>query len=133
MKLNWRSIRKAERLLRNTHQTIAIVSRGAQKADRNQNALGAAWDELRSLFRMVKGWASGRYREVPWKTVVLSTGAILYFLDPIDIVPDVIPMLGFIDDIAVLRWVIGGIQADLSKFRDWEGSRVEVEAGNLVP
>jgi uncharacterized membrane protein YkvA (DUF1232 family) len=126
-------MRKAERLLRNTHQTIEIVSRGAQKADRHQNALTAVRHELRSLFRMVKGWASGRYRQVPWKTVVLSTGAILYFLDPIDIVPDVIPMLGFIDDIAVLRWVIGGIQADLSKFRDWEESRVEVEAGNLVP
>jgi uncharacterized membrane protein YkvA (DUF1232 family) len=128
MKLNWGSIRKASRLLRNTHQTIEIVWQGAQKADRHQNALSAVWDELRSLFRMVKGWSTGAYREVPWKTVVLSTGAILYFLDPIDIVPDVIPVLGFIDDIAVVRWVIVAIQADLSKFRLWEQSRVELNS-----
>jgi len=42
-------------------------------------------------------------------------------------VPDFIPVFGFIDDVAVLRWVIAAIQSDLSKFRAWERSRIELE------
>jgi len=127
MKLDRRLILKAARLVKNTHQTVEAVSRGAQKADKHRHALAAVWDELSSLLRMVRGWGTGAYGEVPWKTIVLSTGAILYFLDPIDLVPDFIPVFGFIDDLAVLRWVIAAIQSDLSKFRAWERSRIELE------
>jgi uncharacterized membrane protein YkvA (DUF1232 family) len=76
----------------------------------------------------VKNWKSGSYREVPWNTVVLSTGAIIYFLTPVDLVPDVIPVLGLIDDIAVIRWVIGAIRSDLAKFRAWEQAHPELES-----
>src|SRR5262245_15637637 len=99
---------------------MQTVSSAAEKADQNRNSLAAIWDDLTSLFRIVKSWKSGRYREIPWNTVVLSTGAIVYFLTPIDLVPDVIPVLGLIDDIAVIRWVIGAICLDLAKFRAWE-------------
>jgi len=127
MKLDQRSILKAARLLKNTRQTIDAVSQGARKADQHRHALAAVWDELSSLLRMVKGWGTGAYREVPWRTIVLSTGAILYLLDPVDLVPDFIPVLGFIDDVAVLRWVMAAIQSDLSKFRVWERSRIGFE------
>ena len=56
-----------------------------------------------SLLRIVKNWRAGTYREVPWNTVVLSTGAIVYFLTPIDLIPDVIPVLGLIDDIPTVQ------------------------------
>ena len=108
-------------------RTTQTVSSAAQKAEDNRNALTGIWDDLASLLRIVKNWKSGSYREVPWKTVVLSTGAIIYFLTPVDIVPDVIPVLGFMDDIAVIGWVVGAIRSDLTKFRAWEASRPELE------
>jgi uncharacterized membrane protein YkvA (DUF1232 family) len=128
LKPDRRSIKKAIELLADNKQTMQTVSSAAQKAENNRNSLVAIWDDLTSLFRVVKSWKSGSYREIPWNTVVLSTGAIVYFLAPIDVVPDVIPVLGLIDDIAVVRWVIGAIRGDLAKFRAWEQTQPELES-----
>jgi uncharacterized membrane protein YkvA (DUF1232 family) len=107
---------------------MQTVSSAAEKAEENKNMLAAIWDDLGSLFRIVKSWKSGSYREVPWNTVVLSTGAIIYFLTPVDFVPDVLPVLGLIDDIAVIRWVLGAIRSDLGKFRAWEQAQPQFES-----
>lgn len=130
MKPDRRSLDKAVKLLEDTNQTMKTISGAAEKAEEHRNTLTAIWDDLTSLFRIVKSWKSGSYREVPWNTVVLSTGAIVYFLTPIDLVPDVIPVLGLIDDIAVVRWVIGAIRNDLAKFRVWEQSQPQLSPGN---
>ena len=128
MKPDRKSIKKAIELLGDNKRTMQTVSSAAQKAEKNRTSLAAIWDDLTSLFRIVKNWKSGSYREVPWNTVVLSTGAIIYFLTPVDLVPDVIPVVGLIDDIAVIRWVIGAIRSDLAKFRAWEASQPELES-----
>ena len=47
-------------------------------------------------------------------------GALTYFADPEDLIPDNIPVLGFLDDAAVLAWVLGQVRAELYAFRDWE-------------
>ena len=128
MKLNRKFIKKAIELLSDKNQTMKTISSAKQKAQENKNTLAGIWDDLTSLFRIVKGWKTGRYRGVPWSTVVLSTGAIIYFLTPIDLIPDVIPVVGLVDDIAVIRWVIGAIHSDLAKFRAWEASQPELES-----
>lgn len=127
MKPDRKSIKKAIELLGDSQRTMQTVSSAAEKAEGNRSVLADIWDDLGSLLRIVKSWKSGSYREVPWNTVVLSTGAIIYFLTPVDFVPDVLPVLGLIDDIAVIRWVIGAIRSDLAKFRAWE-SQPELES-----
>lgn len=127
MKPDRRSIEKAIKVLADSQRTMKTVFQASQKADGNRNSLAAVWDDLTALFRIVKHWKSGNYREVPWNTVVLATGAIVYFLTPVDLVPDVIPILGLVDDVAVIRWVIGAIHSDLAKFRDWEESQPQLE------
>ena len=67
-------------------------------------------------------------------------GALGYFILPIDIIPDVIPFLGFSDDIAVLAWAIHAVWTNItpeikyqakSKLSDWFGSFDNSELGNL--
>jgi len=64
--------------------------------------------------------ARGRYR-VPWKTATALTAALVYFLSPIDLVPDFIPLSGFIDDAAVLGLVFGTAEGDLRRYCSWRG------------
>lgn len=47
-------------------------------------------------------------------------GAILYFLNPFDIVPDALPFIGYIDDVTILGWVISSLRSDIEDFRRWE-------------
>jgi uncharacterized membrane protein YkvA (DUF1232 family) len=123
VKLNWLRINRAVKVLQNHGQTDERVASAEHKAGEHRGALSAIWNDLTSLLRIVKSWRAGRYREVPWRTVVLSTAAILYFLDPLDVVPDIIPVFGFIDDAAMIAWVMTAIRSDVSKFRAWEESQ----------
>jgi len=51
----------------------------------------------------------------------MATAAIIYFVNPADVIPDVIPLVGYVDDAAVIAWVVAAIRADLDAFRRWEG------------
>lgn len=72
------------------------------------------------MFRMVKAYATGAYRDVPWKTVTAATGAIVYFAAPIDAIPDIIPGLGYADDAIVIATVASACAVDIGRFLKWE-------------
>lgn len=71
------------------------------------------------LFDMVKDYADGSYREVPKRTVFAAAVALLYVLNPFDLIPDFIPGIGYADDSAVLLLVVKSIRADLDDYRSW--------------
>lgn len=99
-----------------------------EKANRFRDALEGVFDELKALTRMVKAWARKEYVEVPWKSVATALFALVYFLSPIDLIPDFLAGIGMVDDIAVIRQVVQAIREDLRSFRNWEaGGRVTKE------
>ena len=54
-----------------------------------------------------------------FSSVILLIAAVIYFLMPIDAIPDVIPVVGFMDDIAVIGFVIASVRGEIEKFRQW--------------
>ena len=71
------------------------------------------------LFDMVKDYADGSYREVPQKSIFAAAAALLYILNPLDLIPDLVPALGLVDDAAVLTMVVKAIQSDVHAYRSW--------------
>jgi uncharacterized membrane protein YkvA (DUF1232 family) len=59
-------------------------------------------------------------------TIVMTVAALVYFLSPLDAILDAVPVIGFIDDAAVLAWVISEIRAELEDFRLWEQTRLQI-------
>jgi uncharacterized membrane protein YkvA (DUF1232 family) len=95
------------------------------------SATGQEWRRLMALLRMLKAWSSGRYKDVPKKTLLLSTAALVYFLSPIDLIPDFIPVVGVLDDVTVVMLVLSAIGQDLERFQAWEErQRNTIEAEN---
>ena len=82
-----------------------------------------AWDTLQSLFRLIKLSISGEYTELPASTVVAAVAVLLYFLSPIDLIPDFIPVLGLLDDMALVAWFSTSIKHELDKFHNWEAAK----------
>jgi len=78
------------------------------------------WESLQTLSRMIKAAVTGEYTGIPTSTVVGGIAVILYFLSPIDFVPDFIPVIGLLDDAALLAWFMTGIKAEMDKFEEWE-------------
>lgn len=77
------------------------------------------------LFAMLKDVKRGRYPNVPWFTIATVVVALLYIFNPLDVVPDFIPGVGYIDDLAVLSIGMGWIETDLHDYLDW---RLEEES-----
>lgn len=90
---------------------------------RNVNAVSAK-EKFFVLGRLIKAYATGEYREVPWKTLLLIVAAVIYFVNPLDLVPDIIPLTGLTDDFAVLLWVYNSVSNEIEKFLAWERSRI---------
>ncbi len=79
--------------------------------------LARLMDDLLTLMAMVRDWAGGQYREVPWNTIAAATFAILYVLSPMDLLPDLVPVLGFLDDAGVVTACLSLIGRDVEAYR----------------
>ncbi|MGC1242251.1 MAG: DUF1232 domain-containing protein [Chryseosolibacter sp.] len=77
------------------------------------------------LGRLTRAYALGHYREIPWKTFLLIVAAIVYFVNPLDFVPDILPLTGLTDDFAILLWVYNSVSNEIDKFLTWEKSQVK--------
>ena len=84
------------------------------------DAMGVYVDDLKALIRLLRLWVSRKYTSVDTQTILYTIVAVIYFVTPTDFVPDFILGLGFMDDMAVLSWVLGVIKEDLNKFKEWE-------------
>jgi uncharacterized membrane protein YkvA (DUF1232 family) len=67
---------------------------------------------------------SGAYREIPYGSIVAAVAAILYFVSPIDFIPDFIPVVGLVDDVFVIGFVLKKIHSDLEKYEKWKSLRL---------
>lgn len=75
--------------------------------------------DISVLLELVQDYIHGRYREAPKRTVFAAAMALLYVLNPFDLIPDFIPGIGYLDDAAVVMLVIRSIRADIDDYRSW--------------
>jgi len=79
------------------------------------------WYYLELLFSMLIDSFTGKY-PIPKKTVLVTTFALLYLISPVDFSPDILPLVGLVDDVAVLAFAFSLIKDDLEKYRAWKMS-----------
>lgn len=77
-------------------------------------------ENLNTLKRMVKAFKQGYYKEIPWRSFLLVVAGLIYFVSPVDFMPDFLPILGFTDDVAVILWIFTSIKSDIENFKSWE-------------
>lgn len=76
--------------------------------------------DLMLFMSLVKDYYQGNYRDVPYKTISAVVVGLLYVLNPIDVIPDFIPLIGYIDDALVLTFCLKLIEKDLEKYQTWK-------------
>ena len=98
---------RAAKLLGKPFKVVTILNETADKlADKGSktNKFRQLFDVAFTLVRMVRSFISGEYRDIPTSTVVSGLAVLLYVLSPIDLVPDFIPVVGFLDDLSLISW-----------------------------
>ena len=122
---------KAEEYLKDEEKTKTILEEAETKANKNKFALDLVWQDLQALIRLVRAWKIGNYDQVPWKTIVFAIAGMIYFVNPFDVVPDFLPVAGYLDDATVIGFVIKSIKDDIDRFLSWENG--EAENGDVEP
>ncbi len=111
----------AARYARNSRSLYELIREAIDKSGGLSGASVAVFrEQLGVVTRMLKAYASGEYRELPWKTLLRVIAVLIYFVSPIDILPDFLPIVGLTDDIALMLWLFSGIKEDIEKFQQWE-------------
>ena len=72
------------------------------------------------LVSMVLGYEGKGYPNLPIGTIMLIASALLYFLSPIDFIPDSIPGIGYVDDAAVVLACLKLVQSDVDEYGEWQ-------------
>lgn len=111
--------RRAGRILRSATATRWLVQAVFNRSDRFKARLGDTFADLILLASLLRDWVTGRYRTVPWGTLLTITGALVYFLMPLDAIPDPIVALGLVDDIAVISRTLKLTRTDLDRYQQW--------------
>ena len=85
--------------------------------------LGRFVEDFKLLISILKDYWSGEYRQVPFWTISAIAFAFLYILNPMDLIPDFIPGVGFVDDAMVIASCLALIEKDLQKYKEWKNGQ----------
>ena len=125
-----KSTTQAEETVKDKKKTSEVLEEAMEKAENLQGPLEKVWDKLILMFGVVKDWLKGDYKEFPIGSIVAIIASLLYLICPIDIIPDFIPVVGYIDDVFVIGLVFAQVYSDLEKYREWKIKRDQEEANS---
>ncbi len=83
--------------------------------------------DIQLFLGLLKDYYYGNYRKIPYKSIASIVTALLYLINPIDIIPDAIPIIGQIDDALVLGFCLKMIESDLENYRLWQKTTIKTK------
>jgi len=81
---------------------------------------GDTWPYFQAMLRLIRAYADGQYIGVPENTLVVIVAAIVYAVNPLDVIPDALPALGYLDDATVVALAVKRSRNALDEFMAWE-------------
>ncbi|WP_181305192.1 YkvA family protein [Rufibacter sp. XAAS-G3-1] len=121
-----RFLQKAEDYLKQPLRIKTLLNDAYQKASERKDfgtIAAEVMESLATLTRLIKASVSGEYHGIPKNTVVMAVAVLIYFLSPIDVIPDWIPVIGLLDDATLLAWFMTSIKTEMDKFHAWESAQ----------
>ena len=116
-----RYISKAEKVVQEEGRVYELIRKASEKIEKlGRKTFGDTWDEMLLVVEMIKRWSQGDYQDISKKSVIMVVAAIIYFVAPLDAVPDFLFGWGYLDDLAVLRLVFNQLKVEIEKFKQWK-------------
>jgi uncharacterized membrane protein YkvA (DUF1232 family) len=79
--------------------------------------------EAKLLLSLLRDYWTRDYRAAPYWVIGAAAFALLYVLMPLDLVPDTLPIVGQLDDVAVVSICLALVRQELTKYAAWRESR----------
>ena len=91
------------------------------KINKAYPALKKALENVRELYALFKDSVKGDYKLHP-ASIAMIGGGLLYFILPVDLIPDFIPIVGYLDDLAVLTTIMNSLKEEIKAYRHWRAN-----------
>lgn len=85
-----------------------------------QERLKMHFSDFIVLFAMLRDYATRKYTKVPWFIISSIGAALLYVISPLDLIPDFIPFVGYLDDATVLAFCLKLVHKDIVLYKTWK-------------
>ena len=113
---------QAKALVSDTAKLESLLDKAEVEA-KNIPKVGNQVAKVAALAELLVFYFNQEYTVLPKRSAAAAAFALVYFVSPIDIIPDFIPVIGKVDDamVAALCWNM--VDADLKDFKEWKKSR----------
>ena len=112
--------KQAERIISSDTKVSKLLDEVFLKIGESSELFYKVQDSLIALARMLSALVKGDYRNISTKSIIAVVAALIYFVNPLDLIPDFIPVIGQIDDIFVLGYLIKMLNKEIERFMAWE-------------
>lgn len=93
---------------------------------KNNKVFGSIIKDIIDMVDLLTDYVYGRYREIPSGAIISLVAAVIYIVSPIDLLPDWIPGVGWLDDIAIVSAILKfGLDGELKKYNIWKQANEE--------
>lgn len=92
-------------------------------AKKKASSLGEQFENFKLLWRLLKDYYNKVYPNAPWKLIAAIVFAVGYLISPLDVIPDFLPFVGFVDDASVFALVVAGFSSDIEDYKKWLASQ----------
>ena len=122
-----KGVEEAEEVIQNPSKVDEILLQLEAKL-KEVPAIGSTLADLPLIISMVKAWIKKEYTEVSPKVIACLVGAVIYLLKKKDLISDSIPIVGIVDDIAVLGLALKLSEPELKAYAEWRDGKDTVQA-----
>lgn len=109
---------KAEKLLKDEKKTEKFLQK-LEKKLKTIPVLGEDLSKIPALISIVRSYIRKEYTDIPVRSIIAIISALIYFFTPADVIPDVIPGFGYVDDLAVLKFCFKLVGDDVKEYQKW--------------
>lgn len=119
--------KQAEQLITSEGKIAQLIDELFLKLGESAEQFYMLQDSLVALGRMLSAWVKGDYKNISTTSIIAVVAAIIYFVNPLDIIPDFIPIIGKLDDIVILGYLIKLLNKEIERFMAWEEAQSEIK------
>jgi len=111
---------------------IAKVNQRAKDIEEKLPKLKNWMEQGKTILSLVKDYWSGKYREVPYWAISAGALSLLYVLNPLDVIPDIVPGFGYLDDATLVAFCLKLIERELERYKDWQAAQQSPKTGKVI-
>lgn len=120
-----RLLKKAELMLENQQQFSILMDNAFVKMGQFTEQFYDVQDQSMGLLRMLNAWMKREYTNVSPKAILAMLAAVIYFVNPFDLISDYLPVVGLMDDITLITYVVTTFNKEIERFMVWEQTTVK--------